>query len=182
MAESLAIETERLLVVPFRETHLTERYVGWLNDPEVVRYSDQRFRSHTLDSCREYWQSFQGTPNYFWAVVAKDVKLGHIGTMTGFVDPPHRVVDVGILIGERAVWGRGYGSEAWTAVCHFLLYGVGMRKVSAGTLSVNDRMISIMRRAGMVEDGRRVRHCLFDGQEVDLVYAGLFRGEARGPA
>jgi hypothetical protein len=35
-------------------------------------------------------------------------------------------------------------------------------------------MLGIMRKAGMVEDGRRPRQCLFEGREVDLVHAALF--------
>lgn len=39
-------------VVRFADRHLTERYVGWLNDPAVVRYSEQRHSRHTLWSRR----------------------------------------------------------------------------------------------------------------------------------
>jgi ribosomal-protein-alanine N-acetyltransferase len=175
MAQSSVIETKRLLIVPFSEEHLTPRYVSWLNDPEVVRYSNQRYRTHTLQSCREYWESFEGTPNYFWAVVARDVQLGHIGNMTAYVNTIHSVADVGILIGEQAVWGRGYGSEAWIAVCDYLLHGLGIRKVTAGTLSIHTAMLAVMRRTGMVEDGRHTRQCLFEGREVDMVHAAFFR-------
>lgn len=175
MAQSAVIETERLLIVPFSEEHLAPGYVSWLNDPEIVRYSDQRHRKHTRESCYEYWRSFSGTPNFFWALVARGVRLGHIGNMTAFVDLVHSVADVGILIGKRAVWGRGYGTEAWIAVCNYLLREAGMRKVTAGTLSVNTAMLKVMRRSGMVDDGRRVRQCLFEGREVDIIHAALFR-------
>lgn len=175
MAQSSVIETQRLRIVPFSAEHLTPRYVSWLNDPEVVRYSDQRHRHHTLESCQAYWESFAGTPNYFWAIVARDTQLGHIGTMTAYVDSLHSVADMGIMIGARASWEQGYGSEAWMAVCNYLLHQAGIRKVTAGTLSVNIAMLGVMRRAGMVEDGRRIRHCLFEGREVDVVHAALFR-------
>jgi RimJ/RimL family protein N-acetyltransferase len=169
---TLPIRSERLTIVPVTEEHLTSRYVGWLNDPEVVRYSEQRFKTHTMESCRAYLESFAGTENLFLAVMADSDALGHIGNMTAYVDR-YGVVDVGILIGERAVWGRGYGSEAWQSVCRALIDG-GARKVTAGTLSVNQGMLAIMERAGMVPDGRRVRQCLIDGRDVDVIYAALF--------
>ena len=137
MAASRVLETRRLRLEPFSESRLTDRYVGWLNDPEVVRFSEQRHRTHTLQSCRDYLASFAGTPHYFWAVVACDVALGHIGNVNAYVDPTNRVADVGILIGERRVWGAGYGSEAWQAVCGFLLDELELRKVTAGTLATN---------------------------------------------
>lgn len=166
-------DTERLRIVPFAEGHLTLRYVSWLNDPVVVRFSRQRFRTHSLESCRAYWESFGGSDNEFWAIVARDDALGHIGNMTVARDTRHGVAEVAILIGEPRVWGAGYGFEAWRAMCEDL-FRRGTRKITAGTLSVNDRMLAIMRRAGMKPDGTRVRHEVFEGREVDVVHAALF--------
>lgn len=174
MAASTIIETARLRIEPFTERHLSERYVNWLNDPLVVRYSEQRFQIHTLESCRAYWQSFTDTPHYFWAVIAKDDTLGHIGNLNAYVDPRHGVADLGILIGERQAWGRGYGLEAWRAICGHLFGSGGIRKISAGCLSVNLPMARIMKQAGMVPDGVRASHSLFEGKPVDIVHVALF--------
>ena len=168
------IVSDRLQVVPFGKEHLTPRYVAWLNDPEVVKFSDQRFRRHTLETCREYWLSFGGSPNYFWAVELRSDGHPHIGNINAYVDPAHGVADVGILIGDKSCWGRGYGSEAWTAVVQWLINRAGLRKVTAGTLSYNTGMLAVMRQAGMVEDGCRVRHQLVDGKELDVVHMALF--------
>jgi RimJ/RimL family protein N-acetyltransferase len=175
MAPGETIESDRLKIVPFSEEYLTPSYVGWLNDPEVVRFSEQRHHVHTLESCREYMKSFFGTANHFWAVVTKDNELGHIGNINAYVDVYNSVADLGILIGERRAWRQGYGSEAWNAVCGYLLKELRIRKITAGTLSVNTAMLRVMRRAGMMEDGRRIRHRLYEGSETDVVYASLFR-------
>jgi [ribosomal protein S5]-alanine N-acetyltransferase len=186
MAESGVLKTPRLQLLPFSEKHLTERYLGWLKDAEVVRYSQHRFSEHTPDTCRAYWRSFIGTPNYFWAVERRGGEPAHIGNLNAYVNENHGLADIGILIGERAVWGEGYGSEAWIAVCNYLLREVGIRKVTAGTISVNDPMLAVMSRAGMIDDGRRVRHQLWGGKEVDIVHRALFREDwlkrhPRGP-
>lgn len=181
MNDKTIIETARIRIVPFSEEHLTERYVQWLNDPEVVRYSDQRFRSHSIESCREYWKSFQGSDNYFWALVANDSSIGHFGNMNAYVDTRHSVVDVGILLGERSLWGKGYGSEAWIGVLGYLLRDKGFRKVTAGTLSVNHGMLKIMERSGMVSDGVRQRQYVFEGTPVDMVHAAAFRDQWKEP-
>lgn len=167
------IETPRLVITKFSEQHLTQRYVSWLNDPEVVRYSDQRFATHSLDSCREYFNSFRGTPHWFFAIVARDA-LGHIGNVTAYIDTHHSVADVGILIGLKACWGRGYGTEAFRAVCDYLLGKVGVRKVTAGTLATNTGMLRIMQQVGMKPDGARRRQALLDGIEVDVVHGAIF--------
>lgn len=182
MATSPILETARLRIEPFEERHIDERYVGWLNDPQVVRFSEQRFRTHTLDSCRHYWQSFADTPNYFWAMMAKERAPCHIGNLNAYVDLRQGVADLGILIGERETWGQGYGLEAWCAICHFLFDQEGIRKISAGCLSVNLAMVGIMKRAGMVPDGVRTNHHLFEGRPVDIVHAALFADQWRRDA
>jgi RimJ/RimL family protein N-acetyltransferase len=173
---SPVIETKRLLIVPFAEEYLTTRYVSWLNDPEVVHYSEQRFQQHTLESCRAYWHSFKGRPHYFWAIITRTDPPEHIGNMNAYVDPLHFVADMGILIGDRRVWGQGYGSEAWQAGCNYLLSQNDIKKITAGTLSVNKAMLKVMRQAGMRQDNQRPsRQVFFEDQVVELVYMVLER-------
>ncbi len=175
MSEAPQITTPRLSVVPFAESFLTESYVGWLNDPEVVRFSTQRHAVHTVESCRAYRQSYTGTPHYFWAIVENERGLGHIGNINAYVDKRDQVTDLGILLGNKAAWRRGYGCEAWLAVCRYLFEKAGMRKITAGTCASNAAMLSLMKAAGMAEDGRRARHTIVEGREVDIIYAALFR-------
>ena len=177
MASSPVINTPRLRIEPFSERFLTERYVGWLNDPKTTEFSDQRFRRHTLASCLEYFESFRDSPNYFWAVVEIERQHGHIGNMNAYIDATHGTADIGIMIGEASARGRGYASEAWMGVCDFLFREAGLRKITAGALALNLPMLGVMARAGMSEDGRRVRQQIWNGQEVDVVYRALFRDE-----
>lgn len=186
MAESRVLTTPRLQVLPFSEKHVTERYLGWLKDPEVVRYSDQRLREHTLDTCRAYWHSFNGTPNYFWAIETREDEPAHIGNLTVNVDERHGLGDIGVMIGERAFWGNGYGWEAILAVSDYLLREAGFRKMTAGVLSNNVGALGMLYGAGWADEGRRARHYLYDGEEVDLIHFAMFREDLlrkypRGP-
>jgi RimJ/RimL family protein N-acetyltransferase len=175
VAISPTIETPRLRIEPFAEHYLTARYVAWLNDPETMRFSEQRYRRHTLESCREYWRGIHDGPSFFWAIVAKEASRGHVGNMIAYVEPQHSLADVSIMIGEPAARGLGLASEAWLAACDYLLRLAGFRKVSGGTIAPNLPMLAVMRRAGMAEDGRRLRHHLWNGQAVDLIQCALFR-------
>lgn len=172
--QEAVLKSERLRLEPFSSRHLTPEYVAWLNDPVVTRFSEQRFRFHTVETCRAYVSAFETGPSRLWAIISSSSDR-HIGNIAATVDQNHGVADVSILIGEKAVWGDGYGLEAWTRVLDFLLNRMQMRKITAGTLACNHGMLAVMRRSGMVEEGRRIRQCLVDGEEVDVVYYGLFR-------
>jgi RimJ/RimL family protein N-acetyltransferase len=162
-------------VTPFERRHLTERYVSWLNDPEVVRYSEQRHRRHSLESCTRYFQDMSASSDHFLAIEAHDRALGHIGNARVSVDSANRVADISILIGEKRAWNLGFGSRVWDAILHELLLNQDIRKVTAGTMSVNTPMLRLMAKSGMRVEATRPRHFLWDGEEVDLIQAALFR-------
>ena len=171
------IETARLWLVRFDARFLSDEYVSWLNDPAVVRFSQQRLSHHTIASCTAYMQSFEGTPNQFWAILRKDQNLHHIGNMNVYLDQNDRVADLGILIGDRDSTAMGFGLEAWQGLVKHLLSTTDVRKISAGTLALNQPMLAIMRKSGMLSDGVRQRHCLIEGQAVDVVHMALFRNQ-----
>ncbi len=163
-----------VVLEPFAHRHLTRRYVSWLNDPEVVRYSEQRHRRHTLDSCRAYVDGFTGSPNHFWAIETESE--GHVGNIAAMLDPPNWVADLGILLGERSLWGRGVGTAAWRLAMDWLLGPAGMRKVTAGTIAEHQSMLAVMRHVGMIEEGRRRAQVMLEGRPVDLVLMAGFAG------
>lgn len=165
---------ERIRLVPFHEGFLTERYVSWLNDPEVVRLSDQRFHNHTLESCREYYLSYQHTPNWFWAIEITGSQH-HIGNINAFVEDRHSVADIGIVIGEKDYWGKGLATDAYRLAVDFLFCDIQIRKITVGTISANVGMLNVMKKLGMKPDGIRVKQNLFEGQEVDSIHMALFK-------
>jgi RimJ/RimL family protein N-acetyltransferase len=163
-------------ICAFEQRHLTPRYVSWLNDPEVVRYSEQRHMRHTLTSCQAYFDSFRGSDDLFLAIEAVDPPLGHIGNISVTIDLPNAVADMSILVGERRAWGTGLGSRAWCAVLKELLARPTIRKITAGTMAANSKMLRLMERSGMTIEGGRSRQFLLEGNEVDLVLAAKFGG------
>ncbi|QUL37345.1 GNAT family N-acetyltransferase [Erythrobacter sp. JK5] len=173
MAEFLELSGDKVTLRPFGSGDITDAYLGWLNDPEVTRYSNQRFRTHTRESCEAYLASFAGTRNLF--VNVRERQGGKaIGTMTAYRNLDHGTCDVGIMIGERDYWGGGYGQEAWNLLTGWLIDVAGARKLTAGCLATNGGMVKLMERSGMVPDGVRKAQELVDGEPVDIVHYAKF--------
>ena len=177
MAKSEDIRTNRLLITPFSERHLTERYVEWLNDSNLMRYSEQRHKIHTIESCRKYMQSFENTPNYFWAIEEVKIDNRHIGNINSYVDKNNLLADIGILIGDTTCGGKGYATEAMRVIVDFLFKKQKLRKITSGTISSNKAMLKILKKVGMVEDGIRYRHSIWEGIEVDVIHMRIFRDD-----
>jgi [ribosomal protein S5]-alanine N-acetyltransferase len=165
---------EQVGLRPFEIGDITARYLGWLNDPQVVRFSNQRFVRHDQDSSRKYLQSFTGSDNLFLCMYRLDGGEA-IGSMTAYVARHHGTVDVGILIGERSVWGRGYGQDAWNLLVGWLLHRPEIRKVTAGTVACNGPMLKLMERSGMRLEGARKAQEIIESQPQDVLYYARFR-------
>ena len=172
---SMRLTGAKTVLLPFTSGDITSEYVGWLNDALVVKYSNQRFRTHTEASCTDYLAGFTGTENLFIKIERKEDGL-FVGTMTAYYAAPHRTVDVGIMVGRRLVWGTGIGQDAWDTLMAWLLAQNCVRKVTAGAMRCNAAMVKLMERSGMALEAVRPGQELLDGVPQDILYYGRFNG------
>lgn len=167
----LMLAGKQTLLRPFHIEDISTDYLCWLADPEVVRFSNQRFRTHTRTSARAYLNSFAGSSNLFlaiWLVESQQM----VGTMTAYCSKYHQTADIGLLIGDRSCWGKGIGLDAWSTLLDHLLNVCHMRKVTGGTLRSNIGMVKIMERSGMYLEAVRAKQELVDQVPQDaLLYA-----------
>ena len=154
---------------PFRESDISNIFVSWLNDKEVVKYSNQRFLNHTRELCLDYLKSFSNTQNIYWVIEDKKTKELY-GSITAYIQDNHGTADIGLMIGNKNSWGKGIGFEAWKLTMDFLLTQYGIRKVTGGTLKTNTGMIRIMEKSIMIHEATRKDHELIDGKPVDILY------------
>ncbi len=153
----------------FTENNLTEDYLDWLRDSKLMKFSNQRFRKHTMESCLAYLDSFVGSDNSFIAIY---YEREFIGTMTAYCSSFHGTCDIGLLIGST-VQGKGLGKDAWgTLMAHLL--ATGTRKITGGALRSNKAMVRIMQSCGMQPDGVRAKQELIDGIPQDILYFAKF--------
>ena len=176
MAEnSFPLRGNAIELKPFSVADINDAYIGWLNDPNVVKYSNQRFFVHTMDSCLRYQASFEGTDNLFMGIrTLSDDKL--IGTLTAYIASNHGTVNVGIMIGDSSIWGMGYGLDAWITMNNWLLARKDIRKLNAGTLACNSGMIKLMERSGMVLEATLKSQEIVEKCPVDILYYAKFNG------
>ena len=107
------------------------------------------------------------------------IKLGEhdIGTITAYVNPYHRIADMGILMGDKHAWNKGYGAEAWKCVMDWLwkLDAPLIRKIECGTMQDNRGMRKIASKCGMDCEAVRPGHFLLEGHPQALAMYGKFR-------
>jgi RimJ/RimL family protein N-acetyltransferase len=163
----------KIYIRPFNSSDITSEYLGWLNDQIVTKYSNQRFAQHTFESSFNYLASFQNTSNYFLGICDYfDNNL--VGTLTVYHNAQHGRADIGILVGDPDSWGKGIGLDAFKTVVHSLEKCGKVRKICAGTMRPNIRMIKIFEKTGLFLEATRRCHEIFEGQPVDILLYAKF--------
>lgn len=83
----------------------------------------------------------------------------------------------GITIGDPALWGRGFGTDAINAVVDFAFGQLRLERLWLGTDSRNPRAQAAYAKAGFTVEGR-LRHAFFqDGEFVDEIRMSMLRHE-----
>jgi len=81
--------------------------------------------------------------------------------------------ELGITIGDRGYWGRGYGRECVTLLVNYAFRHQHMHKVWLQVHAVNIRARRAYAACGFQEEGRLRAHVWSDGQYDDLIVMGL---------
>lgn len=166
------IHTKRLSISEFSEHDISEVYLSWLRSPEVMKYSNQRFRSHTKESCIRYLDSFKKTRNLFLKITENETNQ-MIGTATIYRYMQHKRADTGLLIGSE-YWGKGFGKEAWNGIIEILEGDKDIEKLTAGTSERNLSMRNIIESSGFIHEATLTKHEIIENERVDIYYYSRF--------
>lgn len=93
-----------------------------------------------------------------------------------------QTAELGITIGDRAYWARGYGREALTLLLEYGFRLLNLRRIHLKVHATNARALRAYRAVGFVEEGRLRQHVWSDGAYDDLVLMGVLREEWSGSA
>lgn len=95
------------------------------------------------------------------------------------VDWKNRVGTVGIFIGEKKYWGKGYGTDAMKVLIGFIFDEMNLNRIVLNVYSFNERAIKSYEKCGFVKEGV-LREALFkSGKYHDEVVMGLLANEYR---
>jgi [ribosomal protein S5]-alanine N-acetyltransferase len=111
-----------------------------------------------------------------WGVARRD-NDEIIGTTTIFqIDYEHRRGVIGFAI-RRRDWGRGYASEAVTALIRFAFERLGLHRLEADPDPHNAPSIAVLEKQGFRREGLLRERYFLNGEPQDAAYYGLLRPE-----
>jgi RimJ/RimL family protein N-acetyltransferase len=171
----IGCQAELFLLEP---CHVTERYVAWLNEPAINRFLESRFCAHTVESTRAFVAALLDSPDNLFLGIryrpGEDAGKGdHVGNIKlGPINWQHRTGEVGLLLGDRAVWGQGVASTSIRLLCEIARMPLRLRKITAGCYASHIASRRAFERAGFALEGIRKEQFLLDGRPEDAVLLG----------
>lgn len=162
--------TNHLELKKFNKADITKKYLGFLNNKTLLRYSDQRNNIHTRKSCLKYLKSFKNTNNLFLKIT---LKKNLIGTCTVYVDKKNKKANIGFLLGDQKNQNKGYSTLVLKSLIRYL-FKHQINKVTCGTVSNNYPMIKICKKNKMFLEARLKKEKFINNKFRDVVIYSIF--------
>lgn len=165
----------------FDPEEVGKAFSGWTRDSEYWRLmtSGTAYVPSVKEATRYYEKEFKEPDAGVYAFGVRtlaDEKL--IGEMVlEVVSWNGRDAFVGLSIGDRANWGKGYGTEMMFLILRYAFMEINLRRVTLGVFEYNPRAIRTYEKAGFRHEGR-VRGLLNrEGRRWDMLIMGVLREE-----
>lgn len=131
----------------------------WRTDPELARYDAARPFAASYDDYIALYRDELTYPSPYRRTLAVEDNGGrHIGNVMYYnIDTIRREAEIGITIGDRTYWGRGYGTDAVRTLVRHIVAATGFRRVYLKTLDWNARAQRAFGKAGFRQCGRSRR-------------------------
>ncbi len=155
-----------------------EKYAKWVNDMEVAIGLIFSASLITLPKEKEILEKLSNSEFNFAIVdLEKDELLGNISFVG--MDYINKIAELGIFIGNKDYWGRGYGVEAIQLLLDFGFNILNLNNIYLKVYAYNQSAINCYKKVGFKEAGRIREAKQVAGEKYDEIYMDILAREFR---
>jgi RimJ/RimL family protein N-acetyltransferase len=150
---------------------------GWFNDPEVNR-TLRSYRPMTVAAEEEFLKTVGDRPDDLVlgiVVCETDQLVGVCGLHD--IDARSRHASLGLLVGDKTAWGKGFGTEAGRLLVRHAFETLNLNRVWLHVHEYNRRGLRVYEKVGFRPEGRLRQDTFRDGRYWDTIVMGLLRDE-----
>lgn len=152
-----------------------EYFTLWLNDLEVTKYLSIFSLNINYDTELEIYQKLSKEHNYSIIDLNTDKIIGTVGLSN--IEYLHRTAEIGIFIGDKSYWNKGYGEEAMKLLLNYSFNYLNLRNIMLRVYSYNEPAIRCYEKIGFKVIGRRRNAIQFEMKEHDIIFMDILNNE-----
>ena len=173
-----ALITQRLILRNLSFDDAEGDYYSWMHDKEVVRYHEIRHVNLGRDDLRRYIKNMNESSEDLLLAICLLESKKHIGNIRlGPIDKRNNRADLGLLIGDKDCWGKGYATEAIKKVTAYAFGELNLHRVEASAYAINEGSLKAFQKVGYEIEGCLTSHWLTEDGYVDEILVGIVRDE-----
>lgn len=172
MILQIPIETDHLCLKTLSPDAADGPYLEWMNDPEVLRWLDANAVGTDNKPLRDFIEKVNGEPQTLLLGIHRTDEDRHVGNIKLAISTQHRRGDLGIILGDKASWGKGFAAEAITALSGFAKSTLDLDRLFAGCVTPNRGAVIAFKKAGFEEEGLLRQHWFNGLERFDVVLLG----------
>ena len=158
-------------------------FVRWFNDAEVTQFLGGNMWPMSPES-EERWFDRQIQENPLILCIETLAAAGENGVLIGNIglhnlSERNHHAELGIIIGEKEHWSRGYGSDAIKTLLRYGFDELNYHQVYLRVYDFNPRGIRCYEKCGFKMEGRLRQHMFRHGEWHDEIMMGVLRDEFR---
>ena len=170
------LDGERIYLRPLDKGDL--KYIKkWGNDAEILSLIGE-VKPMTQGDVEAFFEKVQNDKNRDWfTIVLKENNrvIGEAGLLRMF--KPWRTTDMTIIIGEKDVWGKGYGTETIHLLMEYAFKQLNFHRISIGVVDFNERAIRFWEKVGFKKEGVQRDGYFFNDKYYDFVMMSILEDE-----
>jgi RimJ/RimL family protein N-acetyltransferase len=156
-----------------------EQVIRWVNDESITRNLSDAFIYPVSRSDEMKWLESVALANHREKVFAIVKETGELIGSVGLhnLNWVERKGELGILIGEKSCWGKGYGKEAILAILHIAFNRMNLHRVYLRVFENNERAIRLYEKCGFRREGLLREDHYYAGEYFNTLVMGILRDE-----
>ncbi|MGB6371147.1 MAG: GNAT family protein [Atribacterota bacterium] len=151
----------------------------WSNDPEIRRLTGEVTSMSQVDANKFLERAYSDNTREWFVIVIKenDRVIGEAGLLRMF--HAWRTTDISIIIGEKDVWGKGYGTEAILLLIDYAFRRLNFHRVAIGVVGFNEKAIRFWEKIGFKKEGIQRDGYSYNHKYYDFVMMSILEDEFR---
>lgn len=152
----------------------TEKFTEWLNDLDVLENIIYNFVTN-VENERLILEKQSKEHNYSIVTIENDLLIGKCCIEN--IDYLNQTAEVGIFIGNKDFWNKGYGTEAMRLLLDYGFKALNLHNIIIEVYSFNKRAIKSYEKIGFKQIGKRREALHRNLEKHDIIYMDLLERE-----